>query len=71
MKKDLEARLKMLEKRYGPEVEPNRVTSVRWITAEDWRRGVRPGVYEIAAGDKSYEPGVRSFIMYIRYASRR
>ena len=65
MKRELEARLKKLEKRFGPEVEPARVTSLRWITAADCRRGVRPGAYEVV--DNSSEPVVRSFIRYIRY----
>jgi len=67
MKKELEARLKDLEKRHGPKFEPQRVVGIRWITAEDWQRGVRPGVYRVPSGDKSSEPF--SLIRYIRYVS--
>ena len=67
MKKKLETRLKDLEERYDPKFEPQRVIGVRSITAADWRRGVRPGVYRVASGDKSTEPF--SLIRYIRYAS--
>jgi hypothetical protein len=67
MKKKLETRLKNLEKQYGPKIEPQRVIGLRWITAEQWRRGVRPGVYRVPSGDKSSEP--YSLIRYIRYVS--
>ena len=53
MKKELETRLKNLEKRYGPKLEPERVTSVSWMSAENQRRGLRPGVYRIATDDSS------------------
>jgi hypothetical protein len=53
MKKELETRLKKLEKRYGPKVEPEKVTSVTWMSAENQRRGLRPGVYRIAPDDTS------------------
>jgi hypothetical protein len=62
MKKELEARLKKLEERYGPKLEPERVTSVSWMSAENQRRGLPPGVYRIAAGDNSSEPVLLAFI---------
>ena len=62
MKKELETRLKKLEERYGPKLEPERVTSVSWMSAENQRRGLRPGVYRIGYEDGSPAPpgGVKS-----------
>lgn len=56
MKKELETRLKKLEKRYGPKPDPERVTRVSWMSGEDQRRGLRPGVYRIASDDSSTAP---------------
>ena len=56
MKKELEIRLKKLEERYGPKLDPERVTNVFWLSAEEIRRGLRPGVYRIAYEDSSPAP---------------
>ena len=62
MKKELETRLKNLEKRYGPKLEPERVTHLFWLTAEETRRGLRPGLYKFASDDSSPGPpgGIKS-----------
>jgi hypothetical protein len=56
MKKELETRLKKLEERYGPKLDPERVTNVFWLSAEEQRRGLRPGLYRFAYEDSSPAP---------------
>jgi hypothetical protein len=56
MKKELETRLKKLEQRYGPKLDPERVTQVFWLSGEEQRRGLRPGLYRFAYEDSSPAP---------------
>jgi hypothetical protein len=53
MKKELEIRLRKLEKRYSPNLDIERVTSLFWLSAEEIRRGLRPGLYRFAPDDTS------------------
>jgi hypothetical protein len=53
MKKEFEIRLKKLEKRYGPKLDPERVTHLFWLSGEEIRRGLRPGLYRFAYEDSS------------------
>ena len=53
MKKELEIRLRKLEQRYRPNLDIERVTSLFWLSAEEIRRGLRPGLYRFAPDDTS------------------
>lgn len=47
MKQGLEGRLRKLEREYAAELVSERVITIRWLTADEIRRGRRPGLYEI------------------------
>ena len=47
MKQGLEGRLRKLEREYATAINPQ-VISISWLTADDIRRGRRPGLYYIS-----------------------
>ena len=53
MKRGLEGRLRKMEQEYAVGLEPPHVISIRWLTAEEIKRGRRPGLYRLPRKDEA------------------
>jgi hypothetical protein len=51
MKQGLEGRLRKLEREYQAALDSELIISVRWLTADELKRGVQPGLHEVPAED--------------------
>jgi hypothetical protein len=51
MKRGLEGRLRKMEEAYAEVLEPPHVVSIRWLTADEIKRGRRPGLYRLPRKD--------------------
>jgi hypothetical protein len=51
MKPELEGRLRKLELRYAVAPDEPEVLSIRWMTADEIKRGLRPGLYKLPSKD--------------------
>jgi hypothetical protein len=49
--KELERRLRKLEEDYAAELDSQRVISIRWLTADEIKRGCRPGLKDLPPDD--------------------
>jgi len=51
MKQGLEGRLRKLELEYAAALDSQREISIRWLTADETKRGRFPGLYELPPQD--------------------
>jgi hypothetical protein len=51
MKQGLEARLRKLELKYATAPDEPEVVSIRWMTADEIKRGLLPGLYRLPPED--------------------
>jgi hypothetical protein len=47
MKREQEERLRRLEYEYAAELESQREIELRWLTEDEIKRGVKPGLYAV------------------------